>query len=72
MTIAFSVVGIDNWQGYVTQDPRFMRPAEVDVLRGDYSKAERELGWKPETSLQQMVEKMVKNDIRILEKEITR
>ncbi len=72
LDIAFGVVGIDNWERYVVQDPRFMRPAEVDVLRGDYSKAERELGWQPETSLNQMVERMVKNDIKILEKEIAR
>jgi GDPmannose 4,6-dehydratase len=72
LTIAFSCIGVDNWEKYVTQDPRFMRPAEVDVLRGDYSKAKKELGWSPKTSLEKMVEKMVKNDIQILEKEMLR
>ena len=43
-----------------------MRPAEVDVLRGDSSKALSELGWKPKTSFRQLVEKMVKNDIKRL------
>jgi GDPmannose 4,6-dehydratase len=70
LTIAFSCIGIDNWEKYVTQDPRFMRPAEVDVLRGDYSKAKKELEWSPKTSLEKMVEKMVKNDIQILKKEM--
>ena len=70
LEIAFSCIRIKNWEKYVTQDPRFMRPAEVDVLRGDYSKAKKELGWSPKTSLEKMVEKMVENDIKILEKEI--
>ena len=63
---AFDVVGISNWEKYVKQDPRFMRPAEVDVLRGDYSKAEKELGWYPETSFENLVKIMVDNDIKIL------
>ncbi len=45
---AFAQVGIDDWRPYVKQDPRFMRPAEVDILLGDPSKAERVLGWKRE------------------------
>ena len=55
-----------NWDKYVGQDPRFMRPAEVDVLRGDSTKAHQELGWKPKTSFRGLVEKMVKNDIERL------
>jgi len=60
---AFEHIGIKDWEKYVGQDPRFMRPAEVDVLRGDSTKAQTELGWKPKTSFQQLVYKMVGNDI---------
>ena len=63
---AFKHIGIINWNKYVGQDPRFMRPAEVDVLRGDSSKALSDLGWKPKTSFEELVIKMVKNDIRRL------
>lgn len=72
LDMAFSIVDIDDWSKHIIQDPRFMRPAEVDVLRGDYSKAKAGLGWQPRTSLKEMVEKMVKNDIHILEKEINK
>ena len=68
LDVAFNFVGIDNWAQYIKQDPRFMRPAEVDVLRGDYAKAELEMNWKPKTNFTQLVEKMVKNDIELLEK----
>ena len=47
---AFQSVGIIDWEGYIGTDERFMRPAEVDVLRGDSTKAQTELGWKPKTS----------------------
>ena len=63
---AFKHIGIINWNKYVGQDPRFMRPAEVDVLRGDSSKVLSDLGWKPKTSFEELVIKMVKNDIRRL------
>ncbi len=63
---AFQEIGIMDWEKYVGQDPRFMRPAEVDVLRGDSSKALSDLGWKPKTSFRELVEKMVRNDIRRL------
>jgi GDPmannose 4,6-dehydratase len=69
---AFTVVGIYDWEKYVKQDPRFMRPAEVDVLRGDSSKAHKELGWIPKTSFDELVVKMVRNDIRILEKTLVK
>ena len=65
LDLAFAHIGIDDWSKYVEQDPRFYRPAEVDVLRGDYSKAERILGWKPEVSLEEMVKIMVDNDISL-------
>ena len=63
---AFGAVGIDNWENLVKQDPRFMRPAEVDVLRGDSTKAKEQLGWSPKTPFDEMVRRMVKNDIRLL------
>lgn len=63
---AFKNIGCTDWDKYVEQDPRFMRPAEVDVLRGDSSKAYKELGWKPKTSFEELVRKMVFNDIRRL------
>ena len=67
---AFQHIGVTDWKKYVGQDPRFMRPAEVDVLRGDSSKAHKELGWKPKTSLKEMVGKMIKNDIKLIEEKL--
>ncbi len=64
---AFDVVGISDWDKYIKQDPRFMRPAEVDVLRGDASKAKYELGWTPKTNLQGLVKNMVESDIALLD-----
>jgi GDPmannose 4,6-dehydratase len=66
---AFKNIGIYDWSKYVTQDKKFMRPAEVDVLLGDYSKAERILGWKPKTSFKDLVKIMVLNDIERLKKD---
>ncbi len=60
---AFSAAGIKDWQKYIKIDKRFFRPAEVDVLLGDYSKAKKQLGWKPKTTFNQLVELMVKSDI---------
>lgn len=58
---AFNVVDL-NWENHTVQDERFMRPAEVDLLIGDASKAKRILGWEPEVTFEQMVEMMVKSD----------
>jgi GDPmannose 4,6-dehydratase len=60
---AFSVVGIADWASYVEIDPAFVRPAEVDVLVGDASKAASVLGWKPKVSFLELVEMMVHSDI---------
>jgi GDPmannose 4,6-dehydratase len=68
LDIAFGEIGITDWTPYVKKDDKFFRPAEVDVLRGDWSKAERELGWKPTTHFTDLVKKMVSNDIEILKK----
>jgi len=65
---AFKEIGITNWKPYIKQDPRFMRPAEVDVLRGDSTKAKEILGWEPETPLPLWVGWMVQNDIKLLTK----
>ena len=66
MDVAFNSVGITDWKKYVKQDPKFMRPAEVYYLRGDSTKAREELGWTPKTSFDEMISKMVKNDIKLL------
>jgi GDPmannose 4,6-dehydratase len=64
VTLAFKAVGIEDWQKYVVSDsPKYNRPAEVDYLIGDYSKAKKELGWDPKTSFPKLVEMMVKADI---------
>ncbi len=60
--IAFDRVGLD-WQRYVVTDPRFIRPAEVDLLIGDPAKAESILGWKPRVTFRQLVEMMVDADL---------
>ncbi|CAB4582562.1 unannotated protein [freshwater metagenome] len=62
---AFAEVGIDDWQKYVRQDPKFFRPAEVDLLIGDATKARTKLGWKPEVDFPSLVKMMVKNDLAI-------
>ena len=64
---AFQYIGIIHWKKYIKQDPRYMRPAEVDVLRGDYSKAKELLGWKPKTKFESLVGKMVEYDVDLLE-----
>jgi GDPmannose 4,6-dehydratase len=62
---AFGHVGLD-WQKYVVHDSRYLRPTEVDMLVGDYSKAERQLGWKPKTTFKDLVKIMVEADIALL------
>ena len=62
--LAFSYVGIDDWQQYVSQDPRFMRPSEVDLLIGDASKAHAKLGWKPEVDFPSLIKMMVEHDLQ--------
>jgi GDPmannose 4,6-dehydratase len=62
---AFAEVGIDDWQKYVRQDPKFFRPAEVDLLIGDATKARTKLGWKPEVDFPSLVKMMVKNDLAV-------
>ena len=62
---SFAHVGLD-WEKYVVQDQRYMRPAEVDLLIGDPTKAEKHLGWKPKTKFKDLVKIMVEADIELL------
>jgi len=62
---AFAEVDIDDWQQYVRQDQKFFRPAEVDLLIGDATKARTKLGWKPEVDFPTLVTMMVANDLEI-------
>ena len=68
LVIAFSEIGITDWKKYVGQDERYMRPADVFYLAGDSSKAREELGWKPFVTFEEMVSKMVENDVELLSK----
>ena len=63
--LAFAAVDL-NYEDYVVEDARFMRPAEVDLLIGDPAKAKRLLGWVPETTFEQLVERMVEADMKRL------
>jgi len=65
--LAFSSVGLD-WRKHVEVDAQFLRPAEVDYLRGDAGKARHKLGWKPTVDFRQLVEMMVKADLKDLER----
>jgi GDPmannose 4,6-dehydratase len=63
--IAFGRAGLD-WREFVVVDPQFLRPAEVDHLQADSSKARRQLGWKPEVDFQGLVSMMVDEDLRLV------
>ena len=62
---AFAEVGIPDWQAHIRQDQRFFRPAEVDLLIGDASKARTNLGWVPEVQFEELVRMMVANDMQL-------
>ena len=66
--VAFGHVGL-NWQDYVVQDPRFMRPAEIDLLVGDCARARKDLGWQPRVSFAALIQMMVDADIKSLRAE---
>ena len=65
LEVAFAHVGL-NWRDYAVQDQRFMRPAEVDLLVGDPSKAKRALGWRPQVSFEELIGMMVEADLKKL------
>jgi GDPmannose 4,6-dehydratase len=65
LSLAFGEIGIDDWKPYVKQNPAFMRPAEVDLLLGDPTKAETELGWKRKVDFPGLVKLMVEHDLKV-------
>lgn len=71
LEVAFACVGLD-WNKYVEIDPRLVRPAEVDYLCGDASKALRELGWKPRVQFKELIEMMVESDLKALQHTVQR
>jgi GDPmannose 4,6-dehydratase len=66
--IAFEEAGLDDFERYVVTDPAFVRPAEVDHLIGDPAKAERDLGWKPGTSFEELIRLMTRSDLELLKR----
>ncbi|HEV8151361.1 MAG TPA: GDP-mannose 4,6-dehydratase [Solirubrobacteraceae bacterium] len=64
--IAFDEAGLADWERHVELDPSLVRPAEVDLLIGDYSKAERDLGWRPKTSFEELIRLMTRADLELL------
>jgi len=64
----FEMLKLD-WHKYIQSDPRYLRPAEVDMLQGDASKARRILGWQPRVNFAQLVEMMVESDLELAERE---
>ena len=67
---AFSLVGLD-WQKYVELDKRYLRPAEVDILLGDPSKAKKQLGWEPKVKFKELVRIMVEADVKLLQDKLS-
>ena len=65
LEVAFTAAGIDDWKPLVETDPRFTRPAEVDLLMGDASKARDKLGWKPKVGFPALVTMMVEHDLEV-------
>jgi GDPmannose 4,6-dehydratase len=68
LALAFGRAGLD-WEQYVESDARHIRPAEVDLLLGDASKAKKMLGWEPGVSFQALVEMMVDADLELARRE---
>ena len=64
--VAFDEAGISDWERYVEIDTSLVRPAEVDLLIGDPSKAERDLGWRPKTSFEELIRLMTRADLELL------
>ncbi len=66
---SFGCLGID-WKKHVEIDPKYFRPAEVDLLIGDYSKAKEKLGWEPKTRFEDLTKLMVDEDLRRLQEHL--
>jgi GDPmannose 4,6-dehydratase len=64
--VAFDEAGFSDWERYVEIDPQFLRPAEVDLLIGDPTKAKEQLGWVPETSFEELIRLMTRADLELL------
>jgi GDPmannose 4,6-dehydratase len=64
---AFKYVEVDNWRRFVEVNDKFIRPSDVEYLCGDSRKARNELGWEPNISFEQLVERMVLSDIQYME-----
>jgi GDPmannose 4,6-dehydratase len=64
LDVAFNLAGIEDWTPYVTQDPRFYRPSEVNLLIGDASKAKEKFGWTPKVTFKELVQMMYENDLK--------
>ena len=69
--LAFAAAGIDDWERYVRIDPRFFRPAEVDLLVGDATKARRVLGWEPKMAFEELVTTMVAHDLEAEQRKLS-
>ena len=65
LEVAFRIAGFDSWEPYVTHDTRFDRPAEVDLLMGDASKAKAKLGWTPKVPFEELVRMMYESDLAL-------
>ena len=62
--LAFRAAGIEDWERYVRADERFLRPADVEELTADASKARRALGWEPSMGFEDLIAKMVESDLQ--------
>jgi GDPmannose 4,6-dehydratase len=70
LEVAFEHAGLDNWTNYVVQNPKYFRPAEVNKLKGDSSKAKNKLNWAPEVGINDLIKLMVDADIQRIANEI--
>ena len=71
LDFSFGYLDLD-WNDYVEIDPRYLRPTEVNLLKGDYSKAKTKLGWEPKTDCQALAELMVDHDLELAREEVTK
>jgi GDPmannose 4,6-dehydratase len=72
LELAFAVAELGDWERYVRQDERFFRPAEVDLLVGDSSKARARLGWQPTVDFATLVDRMVRHDLKVEHEKVAR